>query len=103
MKSLPSPARGKVARRKAAGRMGGRASGVIAAALLVACNSGAGPVVGTIAASPARALVAAPDFADQPSFATRTGRLPALSLQELFHPTYFVPDDPSNLFAAKRV
>jgi poly-gamma-glutamate capsule biosynthesis protein CapA/YwtB (metallophosphatase superfamily) len=97
MNSLASPARGKLARRQAAGRMGGRASGIIAAAMLVACNSSAVPLAGTTAASPARALVAAPDFADQPSFATRTGRPPALSLQELFHPTYFVPEDPTKI------
>jgi poly-gamma-glutamate synthesis protein (capsule biosynthesis protein) len=41
--------------------------------------------------------VAAPDFYDQPNFAARTGRPPALSLQELFHPTYSVPLDPSKI------
>jgi poly-gamma-glutamate synthesis protein (capsule biosynthesis protein) len=66
--------------------------------LLIACNNNAlNPLPDNTAASPARALVAAPDFADQPSFATRTGRPPALSLQELFHPTYFVPDDPTKI------
>src|SRR5260370_13395242 len=35
------------------------------------------------------------DRADQPSFSYRTGRPPALSLQELFHPVYNVPADPS--------
>jgi poly-gamma-glutamate synthesis protein (capsule biosynthesis protein) len=44
-----------------------------------------------------RALVAAPDFADQPSFAYRSGRPPVLSLQGLFHPTYNVPTDPSKV------
>jgi poly-gamma-glutamate capsule biosynthesis protein CapA/YwtB (metallophosphatase superfamily) len=73
------------------------AAGVLGALMLAACNSTAVPLAGTTAASPARALVAAPDFADQPSFATRTGRPPALSLQELFHPTYFVPDDPTKI------
>ena len=63
----------------------------------MACNTTASPVVGTIAASPARALVAAPDFYDQPSFAARTGRPPVLSLEELFHPTYNVPLDPSKI------
>jgi poly-gamma-glutamate synthesis protein (capsule biosynthesis protein) len=86
-----------VARREEAGRMGGRASGIIAAALLVACNSNAVPPVASISPSPVGALVPAPDFADQPSFATRTGRPPALSLQELFHPTYNVPDDPTKI------
>src|SRR5262249_37155951 len=42
-------------------------------------------------------LVAAPDFFDQPSFSDRTGRLPVLSLQSLFHPKYTVPDDPTRV------
>jgi poly-gamma-glutamate synthesis protein (capsule biosynthesis protein) len=42
-------------------------------------------------------LVAAPDSGDQPSFAVRTGRQPALSLQQLFHPTYLVPDNPAEI------
>ena len=62
----------------------------------VACNQTAAPVTTTVASS-ARELVAAPDFADQPSFSDRTGRLPALSLQTLFHPTYSVPADPSRI------
>jgi poly-gamma-glutamate synthesis protein (capsule biosynthesis protein) len=69
----------------------------VAAILVAACNNAAIPLTGTTAASPIRALVAAPDFADQPSFAMRTGRPPALSLQELFHPTYNVPMDPTKI------
>jgi poly-gamma-glutamate capsule biosynthesis protein CapA/YwtB (metallophosphatase superfamily) len=69
----------------------------MAAALLAACNSSAAPLVASISPSPVGALVAAPDFADQPSFASRTGRPPALSLQELFHPSYFVPEDPTKI------
>jgi poly-gamma-glutamate capsule biosynthesis protein CapA/YwtB (metallophosphatase superfamily) len=93
MKKSPLPARrgGGAKRRRGVGAALG------AAVLLVACNSSAVPLAGTTAASPARVLVAAPDFADQPSFATRTGRPPALSLQELFHPTYFVPEDPTKI------
>jgi poly-gamma-glutamate synthesis protein (capsule biosynthesis protein) len=66
--------------------------------LLAACSNQAAvpPAAGT-AASSARALVAAPDFADQPSFASRTGRPPVLSLQELFHPTYNVPSNPDKI------
>ena len=65
--------------------------------LVTACSSTStvSPAAGT--ASSARALVAAPDFFDQPSFAARTGRPPVLSLQELFHPTYNVPDDPTKI------
>ena len=74
-----------------------RVAVLMGAVMLVACNSNAVPLVGTTGASPARALVAAPDLADQPSFATRTGRPPALSLQELFHPTYLVPADPTKI------
>lgn len=72
--------------------------GVVAALLLVAaCNNSAAPTGGGTAASGSRVLVAAPDLYDQPSFAARTGRLPVLSLQNLFHPTYLVPDDPSKV------
>ncbi|HEV2476482.1 MAG TPA: CapA family protein [Candidatus Dormibacteraeota bacterium] len=69
---------------------------VVLVLALVACNQGAAPVA-PIVASSARALVAAPDFSDQPSFSDRTGRLPVLSLQSLFHPTYTVPADPSRI------
>jgi poly-gamma-glutamate synthesis protein (capsule biosynthesis protein) len=66
-------------------------------ALLTACSGAAVPLAGTTAASPVRGLVAAPDFGDQPNFAFRTGRPPALSLQGLFHPTYNVPADPTKI------
>ena len=39
----------------------------------------------------------ASEAADDPPVASRTGRPPALSLQELFHPTYAVPLDPSKI------
>ena len=64
--------------------------------LATACSGGGNVVLGTVA-SPVRALVPAPDAGDQPSFAYRTGRPPALSLQELFHPTYNVPSDPTRI------
>ena len=69
---------------------------VVLALALVACNQAAAPAA-TNVASAARALVAAPDFTDQPSFSDRTGRLPVLSLQSLFHPTHVVPSDPSKI------
>ena len=79
-------------------RRGARPSGLALAVLrLVACNSGSPPAISAIVASSARALVAAPDLSDQPSFANRSGRLPALSLQNLFHPTYVVPSEPSQV------
>jgi poly-gamma-glutamate capsule biosynthesis protein CapA/YwtB (metallophosphatase superfamily) len=72
--------------------------GWVAALLFVAaCNNAAAPPTTGILASGARTLVAAPDFNDQPSFVDRTGRLPILSLQSLFHPTYLVPTDPSHI------
>lgn len=71
---------------------------VTALFLFTACNSSSAPLVASTApASAARELVAAPDYSDQPSFSDRTGRLPTLSLQNLFHPTYVVPDDPSRI------
>ncbi len=72
-----------------------------AVVLLAACSSTASstptPLDTTGPASASRVLVAAPDFIDQPSFATRSGRLPVLSLQSLFHPTYVVPSDPTRI------
>ena len=75
-----------------------RSRGLLAVLLLVAaCNNSATPVVSTNVASGPRILVALPEFGDQPSFADRTGRLPVLSLQSLFHPSYLVPSDPSRI------
>jgi poly-gamma-glutamate capsule biosynthesis protein CapA/YwtB (metallophosphatase superfamily) len=73
--------------------------GCVVAAVLVAsaCSSGATPLVATPTMPSVEVLVAAPDAGDQPSFAIRTGRPPALSLQGLFHPTYSVPKDPANI------
>jgi poly-gamma-glutamate synthesis protein (capsule biosynthesis protein) len=68
----------------------------LAALLLTACNQTV-PVTVTHVVSPARQIVAAPDFTDQPSFANRTGQIPALTLQGLFHPTYVVPADSSEV------
>ena len=70
---------------------------VVALVLVAACTNTTAPLTAGTAASSTRALVAAPDYADQPSFATRTGRPPALTLQGLFHPTYSIPDDPSKV------
>jgi len=69
----------------------------VAAMLLVGCSQGGAPLAISNAASSARVLVAAPDLADQPSFSNRTGQLPALSLQNLFHANYTVPNDPSRI------
>jgi len=75
-----------------------RSRGLLALLLLVAaCNNSTVPVVTTNVASGPRILVAPPEFGDQPSFADRTGRLPVLSLQSLFHPSYLVPSDPSRI------
>jgi poly-gamma-glutamate capsule biosynthesis protein CapA/YwtB (metallophosphatase superfamily) len=78
---------------------GGWVAMLAATILLAACNSGGGaPAAGATPSSPSvQALVAAPDFSDQPSYADRTGRLPVLSLQNLFHPTYTVPTSDPNV------
>ncbi len=66
------------------------------AILLTACSQGV-PVAATHVESAARQIVAAPELGDQPSFANRTGQIPALTLQGLFHPTYVVPADSSEV------
>jgi poly-gamma-glutamate capsule biosynthesis protein CapA/YwtB (metallophosphatase superfamily) len=65
-------------------------------ALVSACAGSTQPAAGT---GPAVAPVIVPalDRLDQPSFADRTGRPPALSLDGLFHPTYNAPADPSKI------
>jgi poly-gamma-glutamate capsule biosynthesis protein CapA/YwtB (metallophosphatase superfamily) len=74
-----------------------RAGCLITLVLLgTACSNGT-QAVATPTVVPAGALVAAPDGADQPTFADRTGRPLSLSLQELFHPTRNVPLDPANI------
>src|SRR5476651_1819588 len=72
---------------------------VVVAALFLAsaCSTGGTPLAATPTVSPVAALVTGPDAGDQPSFAVRSGRPPALSLQELFHPTFNVPLDPSKI------
>jgi poly-gamma-glutamate capsule biosynthesis protein CapA/YwtB (metallophosphatase superfamily) len=67
------------------------------AAAAVACNNSSTPLAVSNIASGPRVLVAAPDLSDQPAFSDRTGRMPVLSLQGLFHPTYIVPSDPSRI------
>jgi len=64
--------------------------------LLSACVGSTQPVAST---GPAVAPIVVPalDRMDQPSFMDRTGRPPALSLEELFHPTYSAPKDPSKI------
>ena len=63
----------------------------------LACNQAATTTPVANVASSSRILAAAPDFADQPAFSDRTGRLPVLSLQSMFHPTYIVPSDPGRI------
>jgi len=64
--------------------------------LASACLGSTQPVAST-APAVAPVVVPALDRLDQPSFADRTGRPPALSLQELFHPTYGGPLDPAKV------
>ena len=65
-------------------------------ALASACLGSTQPVAST-APVIAPVIVPALDRLDQPSFSDRTGRPPELSLQELFHPTYVAPHDPSRI------
>ena len=69
---------------------------VAVALVAMACNQAVATPTSNVASS-SRVLVAAPDYGDQPSFADRTGRLPVLSLQNLFHPAYIVPADPTQV------
>lgn len=80
-------------------RRKGWAGGLVALVFTVGCsNGGSNAAVASPAPTPAAAaLVAAPNYSDQPSFSDRTGRLPVLSLQNLFHPRYVVPNDPSQI------
>ena len=64
------------------------------AAMLSACIGSTQPVANTGPVT-APVIVPALDRSDQPSFGNRTGQPPALSLQELFHPTFNAPLDPS--------
>jgi poly-gamma-glutamate synthesis protein (capsule biosynthesis protein) len=61
--------------------------------LLTACSQSAPVAVTNATPAAARQIVAAPEFGDQPSFSDRSGRIPALTLQGLFHPTYVIPPD----------
>ena len=72
-----------------------RAVLLTAGILVTACSSSSQPVAAPtlVAASPVIGPML--DRADQPSFADRSGRPPALSLEELFHPVWTVPADPS--------
>ena len=69
---------------------------VLAAGLLAAACSNSAPHVVTPAPVAVLPVIGPSlDRMDQPSFPSRSGRPPALSLQELFHPAYSVPADPS--------
>jgi poly-gamma-glutamate capsule biosynthesis protein CapA/YwtB (metallophosphatase superfamily) len=64
--------------------------------LVVGCSGGGAQAV--VKATPAAAPAIEPmDRMDQPLFSYRSGRPQALSLQELFHPTYNVPLDPTRI------
>ncbi len=70
----------------------------LAAVVLLACNQATAPVASLTPVPGTPVFMGRPDRNDQPSFADRTQvRIPALSLQELFHPTYLVPNDPSKV------
>jgi len=64
---------------------------------MVACSNSPAPVAQTSPVGVAPVLGPVLDRSDQPSFADRTGRPPALTLQELFHPAYNLPVDPTRI------
>ncbi|HZQ50279.1 MAG TPA: CapA family protein [Candidatus Dormibacteraeota bacterium] len=68
-----------------------------AAAMLSACIGSTQAVSSPQGVIAQPVIVPALDREDQPAWSDRTGRPPALSLQELFHPTYRVPVDPSKI------
>ncbi len=70
---------------------------VACCALLSACIGGTQAVGSTQGAVVQPVVVPALDRQDQAAWSDRTGRPPALSLEELFHPTYRVPMDPSKI------
>ncbi len=70
---------------------------VACGALLSACIGSTQPAASTQGAVVQPVIVPALDRQDQAAWSDRTGRPPALSLQELFHPTYRVPMDPSKI------
>jgi poly-gamma-glutamate synthesis protein (capsule biosynthesis protein) len=70
---------------------------LVAAALAASACSAGTSALATPTTSPLGALVLGPSGGDQPSFADRTSAAPALSLQELFHPTAQAPLNPADL------
>jgi len=65
---------------------------------LVACSQSAVPIALHTPLPGTPVFMGPPAGNDEPSFSDRTQqRLPALGLQELFHPTYAVPNDPSKV------
>ena len=71
---------------------------VLVAAVVVGCSQGTTQVGSHASPSGSPVFMGQPDRYDQPSFAERAQQpVPELSLQELFHPTYNVPTDPSKV------
>ena len=68
------------------------------AALLAGCNEPAAVVASHQTPSGSPPFMGSPGGIDQPSFRDRSApQVPPLSLQELFHPTYTIPHDPSKI------
>ena len=68
---------------------------LLTVAILSACSLNTMPPAPH--ATRAAVIVPGPEQNDQPSFSDRSGRPPDLSLQELFHPTYAIPNDPAQV------
>lgn len=71
---------------------------VVVSVVLAGCNQGSVPVASQTTPSGSPPFMGQPQGNDQPSFPDRTtSPPPPLSLQELFHPTYKIPRDPSKV------
>ena len=71
---------------------------VLVAVVVVGCNQGTTPVASHPPPAGSPSFAGQPDHTDQPSFRDRTTPpLPGLSLQEMFHPTYQIPNDRSKV------
>ena len=71
----------------------------VVASVLMACSQGGSTSVALRQTPPGSPVyMGQPERNDQPPFPDRTSaQPPSLSLQELFHPTYRVPNDPSKI------
>ena len=71
---------------------------VLVVGVLMACNQASTSIASHQTPPGSPPFMGRPESSDQPSFSDRTSQQPPpLSLQELFHPTYALPHDPSKV------